>query len=235
MRCPIWLNCASGARARAYRAVRAWRHGAPSGSPWALPKARPGPRCGFWPRPTTFRTFEYNFKTLENRLRELRFLNSGVRIILEDQSPGRAVERQNCSTRAVCANLFAIWTGQSTSVMPRKPIYINGEGDWHWRGSRDVVERQLSRKCAALYQQYPAARWRHAYGRLFAARLTRTHQRLCAIERDRQEREGQLYRRRCARGADLCAVGESARSRNFPAKPKTSWSVLKCVPPWKAL
>ena len=33
----------------------------------------------------TFSNLDYNFKTLEHRLRELAFLNSGVRITLTDQ------------------------------------------------------------------------------------------------------------------------------------------------------
>jgi DNA gyrase subunit B len=35
----------------------------------------------------TFSNLDYSFKTLENRLRELAFLNSGVRIVLEDERP----------------------------------------------------------------------------------------------------------------------------------------------------
>jgi DNA gyrase subunit B len=39
------------------------------------------------PRPTRFPT-DYKFATLEHRLRELAFLNSGVRITLTDERPG---------------------------------------------------------------------------------------------------------------------------------------------------
>ena len=35
----------------------------------------------------TFSNLDYSFKTLETRLRELAFLNSGVRIIIEDERP----------------------------------------------------------------------------------------------------------------------------------------------------
>ena len=38
----------------------------------------------FLPAATTFTMVEFDFKTLEHRLRELAFLNSGVRIILKD-------------------------------------------------------------------------------------------------------------------------------------------------------
>ncbi|MDZ4093568.1 MAG: ATP-binding protein, partial [Paracoccaceae bacterium] len=42
----------------------------------------------------TFSNLEYQFKTLENRLRELAFLNSGVRIILEDERPAEPLHTE---------------------------------------------------------------------------------------------------------------------------------------------
>lgn len=46
---------------------------------------RNGTEVTFLPSPETFAITEYDFKILENRLRELAFLNSGVNIILSDQ------------------------------------------------------------------------------------------------------------------------------------------------------
>jgi DNA gyrase subunit B len=51
----------------------------------------------------TFSNLDYSFKTLETRLRELAFLNSGVRIILEDE---RHAEPQ----KAACGNSSSIST-----------------------------------------------------------------------------------------------------------------------------
>jgi DNA gyrase subunit B len=53
---------------------------------------------------TTFSNLDYSFKTLENRLRELAFLNSGVKIVLEDRAPGRTRPGGDGSTRAACGN-----------------------------------------------------------------------------------------------------------------------------------
>ncbi len=45
---------------------------------------RNGTQVTFLPSPDTFTMIEFDFKTLENRLRELAFLNSGVNIYLSD-------------------------------------------------------------------------------------------------------------------------------------------------------
>ena len=48
------------------------------------PDERNGTKVTFLPSPDTFTMTDFDFKTLENRLRELAFLNSGVNIYLSD-------------------------------------------------------------------------------------------------------------------------------------------------------
>ncbi|WBU64110.1 DNA topoisomerase (ATP-hydrolyzing) subunit B [Paracoccus aerodenitrificans] len=73
----------------------------------------------------TFSNLEYSFKTLENRLRELAFLNSGVRIILEDERPAEPMRTELFYDGGV--REFVKYIDRSkTAVMP-EPIFIEGD------------------------------------------------------------------------------------------------------------
>jgi len=50
---------------------------------------RTGSKTTFWPDPEIFEDTEYDFGTLEIRLREMAFLNKGIKITLEDKRPGK--------------------------------------------------------------------------------------------------------------------------------------------------
>src|SRR5690554_1703769 len=55
---------------------------------------RKGTEVRFMASLDTFSNLEYSFKTLESRLRELAFLNSGVRIVLEDRRPAEILRAE---------------------------------------------------------------------------------------------------------------------------------------------
>ncbi|WP_136689641.1 DNA topoisomerase (ATP-hydrolyzing) subunit B [Halorhabdus amylolytica] len=73
-----------------------WRqsfdHGEPAGTIERVRDLTPADGTGttirFWPDAEIFETTDFQFSTLENRLRELAFLNSGVKITLEDERDG---------------------------------------------------------------------------------------------------------------------------------------------------
>ncbi|KFI30456.1 DNA gyrase subunit B [Haematobacter massiliensis] len=73
----------------------------------------------------TFSNREYSFKTLEARLRELAFLNSGVRIILEDDRPAEPLRTELCYEGGV--KEFVRYLDRSKTAMMPEPIYITGE------------------------------------------------------------------------------------------------------------
>ncbi len=75
----------------------------------------------------TFSNLEYDYHTLEKRLRELAFLNSGVKIILEDDRPAEPLKTELFYEGGV--KEFVKYLDRSKSSILPEPIYIKGERD----------------------------------------------------------------------------------------------------------
>ncbi|MCC5967202.1 MAG: DNA topoisomerase (ATP-hydrolyzing) subunit B [Natronohydrobacter sp.] len=90
-------------------------------------EGKKGTEVRFLASTTTFSNLDYNFKTLENRLRELAFLNSGVRIILEDHRPAEMLRSELFYEGGV--REFVRHLDRSKTPVMAEPIYINGERD----------------------------------------------------------------------------------------------------------
>ncbi|GHG12975.1 DNA topoisomerase (ATP-hydrolyzing) subunit B [Paracoccus aerius] len=73
----------------------------------------------------TFSNLDYVYKTLENRLRELAFLNSGVRIILEDERHAE-VQKTELFYEGGVREFVKFLDRSKTAVMP-EPIFMAGE------------------------------------------------------------------------------------------------------------
>ncbi|MDH5797880.1 MAG: ATP-binding protein, partial [Paracoccaceae bacterium] len=86
-----------------------------------------GTEVRFLASTSTFSNLEYSFKTLENRLRELAFLNSGARIILRDERPAEALQTELFYEGGV--REFVRYLDRSKSSVMEEPIFITGERD----------------------------------------------------------------------------------------------------------
>ncbi len=88
---------------------------------------RTGTEVRFLASTDTFSNLEYSFETLEKRLRELAFLNSGVRIILIDERPAERLETELFYEGGV--KEFVKYLDRSKTPAMPEPIYIKGERD----------------------------------------------------------------------------------------------------------
>ena len=88
---------------------------------------RTGTEVRFLGSTGTFSNLEYSFETLEKRLRELAFLNSGVRIILIDERPAERQETELFYEGGV--KEFVKYLDRSKIAALPEPIYIKGERD----------------------------------------------------------------------------------------------------------
>jgi DNA gyrase subunit B len=68
-------------------------------------------------------TTEYSFDTLSARLRELSFLNRGLRIVIEDERDGRA----HTFHYEGGIESFVAYLNQNKTILHPQPIYISGE------------------------------------------------------------------------------------------------------------
>jgi DNA gyrase subunit B len=104
-----------------------------------------------------FENIDFHYEILSKRLRELSFLNNGVRIRLIDQRQGK--EEDFAFVGGVRG--FVEYINRTKQVLHPNAFHAIGEKD-----AENAMERQLPGTGAVLYQQYPAARRRHAPDRL---------------------------------------------------------------------
>jgi DNA gyrase subunit B len=86
-----------------------------------------GTEVTFLPSPETFTKTEFDFATIEHRLRELAFLNSGVRILLSDH---RGVENRDVELYYEGGiQAFVRYLDRTKQAAIKDPIMIRGEKD----------------------------------------------------------------------------------------------------------
>ncbi|RYE31463.1 MAG: DNA topoisomerase (ATP-hydrolyzing) subunit B [Hyphomicrobiales bacterium] len=88
---------------------------------------RRGTEVTFTPSQETFTNVDFDYKTLEHRLRELAFLNSGVRIVLTDARHAEVVREELMYDGGVEA--FVRYLDRAKSSVIDKPIMLSAEKD----------------------------------------------------------------------------------------------------------
>src|SRR6202049_1346872 len=88
---------------------------------------RRGTEVTFLPSTRTFTMTEFDWATLEHRLRELAFLNSGVRIVLSDRR--HAVEKREEMTYEGGVEAFVKYLDRNKTPLVPKPIVVKAERD----------------------------------------------------------------------------------------------------------
>ena len=118
---------------RIWREGKEWavrfRHGDPDAPLQAVAAApgRNGTEITFLPSKATFTKTEFDFATVEHRLRELAFLNSGVTLVLTD---ARGVQTNTVELHYEGGTAaFVQWLDRSKTALHGPPITVSGEKD----------------------------------------------------------------------------------------------------------
>jgi len=82
-----------------------------------------GTTVTFYPDPEMFETLDFNYDTLSTRLREMAFLNAGLRIDLIDERTGKKESFQYNGG----VSEFVTFINKNKNVLHPTPIYIQGE------------------------------------------------------------------------------------------------------------
>ena len=96
------------------------------------PSTRKGTKVHFLPDKTIFSVTEYNFDTLQNRLRQLAFLNKGIEITLTDE---RTTDAKTGESKTQVYKYiggiaeFIKHINKGKAVLHEKPIYMEAERD----------------------------------------------------------------------------------------------------------
>jgi len=86
-----------------------------------------GTEVTFTPSPKTFTRTEFDFRTLEHRLRELAFLNSGVSITLTDDRHGESEVSRLHYEGGIAG--FVLWLDRAKEALHSPPVMISGARD----------------------------------------------------------------------------------------------------------
>ncbi len=99
-----------------------------------------GTRVSFLPDPDIFPVTEFSFDILSKRLRELSFLNAGVRIVISEVRTGK--KHDFCYEGGI--NSFVEHLNEKRSPLHPEPIYLAGQRSFDDHGRQVTVDVEVS-------------------------------------------------------------------------------------------
>jgi len=99
-----------------------------------------GTRVTFFPDPVIFPVTEFSFDVLSKRLRELSFLNAGVRILITDVNNDK--KHDFCYEGGI--NSFVEHLNEKRSPLHPDPIYLSGQRNFDDHGRDVTVDVEIS-------------------------------------------------------------------------------------------
>lgn len=111
--------------------THSFERGVPQGNMEELREMEPGEETGteitFLPDTEIFEIDTYDYDILEKRLRQLAFLNSGIKITLKDDRSGK--QQENTFHYEGGLREYVEYLNEGKDIINDDPIYISGEGD----------------------------------------------------------------------------------------------------------
>jgi len=108
-----------------------------------------GTRVTFHPDGEIFPSIEFSFDTLSQRLRELSFLNAGVRIQIKDERSGK--DHDFCYEGGIVS--FVQHLNRSRTPLHEPPILISGVREFELRGRRTPVTIEVALQYNETYNE----------------------------------------------------------------------------------
>jgi DNA gyrase subunit B len=99
-----------------------------------------GTRVKFLPDPQIFASTEFSFDVLSKRLRELSFLNAGVRIVIHEEKTDK--KHDFCYEGGI--NSFVEHLNEKRNPLHPDPIFLSGERSFDDHGREVTVEAEIS-------------------------------------------------------------------------------------------
>jgi DNA gyrase subunit B len=110
---------------------------------------RTGTRVTFLPDREIFPSIEFSFDVLSQRLRELSFLNAGLRIVIRDERSGK--EHDFRYEGGIVS--FVEHLNRSKTPLHRPPVYLSGKREFGPEGKKTPVEIEVAIQWNETYNE----------------------------------------------------------------------------------